>query len=201
MENSLKIEKIVVNVSQPYFLLILPIIVACFLVFQTIKEAVRWAILIVLLLIAPPISYQFIKKWYLEKKGKETFDFHTMYRGSKKEMEILIALFILPTCFASYFLKYPKIIIAVIGSLFGVIIVNFILNFFVKSSFHLAGLFSCLTSLWFLVKEYTFFLLPFIPLVAISKKRLGHHSILQMITGSLVGIFVTILVFWQIIGF
>ncbi|MDD3735230.1 MAG: hypothetical protein PHO31_02015 [Candidatus Pacebacteria bacterium] len=200
-ENNLKIEKIVVDIFQPYFLLIFPIIVACFLVFETIKEAVKWAFIIITLLIAPPISYQYLKRWYFKKQGREVFDFHTMYRDSKKEMAILVALFIIPTCLAAYFLKYPKIIVAVIGALFGVIIVNFVLNFFVKSSFHLAGLFSCITSLWFLVGKYAFFLLPLVPLIAVSKKRLGHHTVDQMVIGSLVGIFVTIFVFWQIVGF
>ena len=195
MENNLNLEKIAVNVLQPYTLLIFPIIVACFLVFQTITEAVKWAILVLVFLIAPPLGYQYLRRWYLKKQGKETSDFHTLYRDSKKDMVSLAILFIVPTLLASYLLHYPKTIFTLIITLFSLAIFNLIFNLFYKSSFHLAGLSSCLTSLWFLIGKYSFFFLPFIPLVAISKKRIGHHTNSQMLVGFLIGIFVTALVF------
>jgi len=70
MENNLKLERVVVNVLQPYTLLIFPIVVACFLVFQIIAKAIKWAILILSLLILPPVSYQYLRRWYLKKQGK-----------------------------------------------------------------------------------------------------------------------------------
>jgi len=193
--HSERVPKIVVNVLQPYTLLIFPIIVACFLVFQTIAEIIKWTILILSLLIVPPLGYQYLRRWYLEKQGKETSDFHTLYRNSKKDMVSLAILFILPTLLASHSLHYPKTIFAPIIALFSITIFNLILNLFYKSSFHLAGLSGCLTSLWFLIGKYSFFFLPLVPLLSISKKRIGHHTNSQMLVGFLIGIFVTALVF------
>ena len=117
------------------------------------------------------------------------------FRLSKKDMVILAILFILPTLLASHSLHYPKTIFAPIIALFSITIFNLILNLFYKSSFHLAGLSGCLTSLWFLIGKYSFFFLPLVPLLSISKKRIGHHTNSQMLVGFLIGIFVTALVF------
>ncbi|MCD6477509.1 MAG: hypothetical protein J7K87_00725 [Candidatus Aenigmarchaeota archaeon] len=70
------------------------------------------------------------------------------------------------------------------------------INFFWKISAHTAGVAGPVTALAYVFGWSLAFLYIFIPLVAYSRKRLGSHDFNQLLAGTLIAIFITILIYF-----
>jgi len=113
-------------------------------------------------------------------------------------MFISTLLFLIPPSLAFYFIDYPSIISAPLVSFLTWRAVNTILNLKTEVSYHLGDIALLLFSLWFLIGEYSLFGIPLIPLIAVSKKRIGHHTVPQMIVGFLTAAVITTVIFSQL---
>jgi hypothetical protein len=138
----------------------------------------------------PGLGYAF-----LVKRSKPDISFRDFFRNSKKELFISTLIFSISTLLAIYFIDYPPIVNATLVSLISWKIVNAIFNLKFRISYHLGDIALLLVSLWFIIGRYSLFGIILIPVVAISKRRAGHHTITQMIIGFLAAAFITAFVF------
>lgn len=199
-EKDSKIAKVVVNILHPDFWLFLALIIGFYFTFANWGEILKWTFFYFALMVLPPQIYMEVKRRYvLRAKGKEL---HDLFRGSKKDEAISNLLFFLPVAISFFFIAPPRWFLALFFSLIGVAVLSFIINyvFKFKSSYHLVYCGTYLTDIWFFIQNWTFFFLPLVALLSVSKNRVGHHTAAQLIVGFAVGVLVAALVFGKMVG-
>ncbi|HOK35221.1 MAG TPA: hypothetical protein PLL80_00105 [Candidatus Pacearchaeota archaeon] len=199
-EKDLKIAKVVVNTLNPDFWLFLALVIGCYFTFPTWGEILKWTFFYFVLMVVPPQIYiEAKRRYFLRQKDKEI---HDLFRGSKGDEAISSLLLFLPVAISFYFITPPRWFLALYFSLIGITILSFIINyvFKFKSSYHLVYCGTYLTSIWFFIRNWTFFFLPLAALLSVAKNKIGHHTAAQLIVGFSIGIVVTALVFTKMVG-
>ena len=183
------------NILHPWVLMV-PVVAA--IAYQAIDEPIerlKWTLLTLIPAFTPPLLYARIRTSMLstaESKPKIT---RSLVRDDPVQLLAMTAVFSIPAILILYLLDGPRDVLGIMVSLGLTMLVVALVNTVYRASFHLAMVTSLLTSLGLVFGGVALVTLPLIPLLALSRYRLGAHDPLQITVGFMIGIAASALVF------
>ncbi len=183
------------NILHPWVLLV-PVVAA--IAYQAIDEPVerlKWTLLTIVPAVTLPLLYARIRTSMLataESKPKIT---RSLVRDDPVQLLVMTGVFSIPAILILYLLDGPRDVLGIMVSLGLTMLVVVLINTAYRASFHLAMVTSLLTSLGLVFGGVALVTLPLIPLLALSRYRLGAHDPLQITVGFVIGIAASVLVF------
>jgi len=179
------------NILNPFSIGVLIILIVSFSGSDIILEAIKWSLILISINILPI----FLLLIYLVRH--HSIDgILSNTRGQRTKIYVLALIISLVSCTVLCISKAPLILLSLnIAGLSGIISFMFI-NLRWKISLHTAFITALATVLYILYGLISVITVVLIPLVAWSRIELKQHTIVQVITGALLGNIILVVVFY-----
>lgn len=188
-----RIAKITSYVLHPYVIFI-PVIILLAIRFGP-EAWVKWSIIALLPAYFAPLLYMQVRVAMATRTYGTRITQRALFREQPREMFFLVCLFSLPSSLILYSFNAPLSIIATLVGLGSTALLITFINLRYRASFHLSLFTSVVTSVVILFGLPALVAAAFIPLLGISRYQLGEHTPLQLVTGFIVGLVITAVVF------
>ena len=188
--------RLVNNVLHPWVILtIMAALIACVTTSVTL-ERVRWTLLPLAASFLPVYVYTIVKFRRLQRMEKIDTSIRDTMRERPREILISAFVFGIPPVVLLYFLGGPGEVLMLFIAITVVMICVALLNFTFRASFHLALVTASFCALWILIGTLALVSLPLIVLAGFFRWKLGAHTAGQLVAGAILGVAVTLLVFF-----
>ena len=191
-----KIPRLITNILHPWVVLVPVMALAAYQAVREPFDCIKWTLLALVPALISPLIYAKVKSTMLSRNGSPQKISRSLFRDNPVQLLIMAGLFGIPAALILYFLSAPRNLLIIILGVTTVMFVIALVNFTYRASFHLAMVTSMLTSLWFLFGNISLFAFLLLPILCYSRYRLGAHTTLQMVAGFLIGLAVSIVVFY-----
>ena len=186
-----QLANVVSNILNPFSIGVLIISIVSFSGSDIILEAIKWSLILISINILPI----FLLLIYLVRHHSVD-GILSNTRGQRTKIYVLALVLSLVSCTVLCILKAPLILLSLnIAGLSGIISFMFI-NLRWKISLHTAFITALATVLYILYGLISVITVVLIPLVAWSRIELKQHTIVQVITGALLGNIILVVVFY-----
>ncbi len=189
------IAKIISNVLHPYVVLSLVVAVIAYQQSPSLGIWAKWTMVALLSAYLIPLVYMRARVAIIVHTAGTQVNLHSFFREQPTEMVILACIFGIPSATILYFLDYPSDIIATLVGVAAAALLIALVNRVYRASFHLALFTSAVVPLVIIFGLPSLAVVPFILLLGVSRFYLGEHTPLQLTTGFLLGLIVSIAVF------
>lgn len=191
-----QIARLVSSILHPWIVLAIIIGLAAYTAASHNGEWVRWILLALLLTYLPAMAYASIRTLSLRRDEGNDNTKLSLMRERPRELLITASLFGFPALLTLYILSAPLNIIVVVMAAAATMLAVALANLKYRASFHIALLTSAIFSLWALVGVVAIATISLIPLLGLSRYRLGEHNAGQLVIGFALGFVVTMTVFY-----
>jgi hypothetical protein len=188
--------KIANNMLHPYVILAIVLSIIIYMMIPKILARVEWTLLPLVVAFTPVYVYTLVEFRRLQRVDRINTGMRDTFR--ERPWELLIAAFIfgIPPILLIHFLSGPDEILALFVAYTASMSCLALLNFVYRASFHLALVTTSLCALWILTGAFSLVTLPLIFLAGFLRRRLGVHTVGQLLIGTILGVVVTLLVFY-----
>ena len=189
------IAKITSDILHPYVVLSL---VVAIIAYQQSPSLWVWAKRTMVALFSAyliPLMYMRARAAVIVRTTGAQVNLRSFFREQPTEMAILACIFGMPSAAILYFLDYPSNIIATLVGVAMAGLLVALVNRVYRASFHLAVFTSAVVPLVIIFGLPSLAVVPFILLLGAARYYLGEHTPLQLTTGFLLGLMVSIAVF------
>jgi len=189
------IAKIISNVLHPYVVLSL---VVAIIAYQQNPSLWVWAKCTAVALCSAyliPLIYMRARVAIIVRTTEAQVNLRSFFREQPTEMAILACIFGIPSATILYFLDYPPDIMATLLGVAAAALLIALVNRVYRASFHLALFTSAVVPLVIIFGLPSLVVVPFVLLLGTSRYYLGEHTPLQLTTGFLLGLIVSVAVF------
>ncbi|MFC1907984.1 phosphatidic acid phosphatase [Chloroflexota bacterium] len=186
-----RIANLISNVTNPFLMSLVLILLLSFKLTSNIPDAVRWSLISIAVSILPV----FLIIVYLVRSGRLDTIF-TNVRGQRTKIYLLASACIGIGCVILCYLGAPSMLVATFVAGFSGLIVFMCINLFWKISLHTAFITASVIALIILYGPIVTVTAVLIPLVGWAKIELKHHSLTQTATGALIAALVIIVVLY-----
>ena len=193
---SLRRARLVSNVFHPWAVLVPVLALAAYQSVGRTPEFVKWALLAYIPAIGFPSLYAMMRTWMWSQGGNRQKISRSLFRDKPRELFITTAVFGIPAALLLHYLGGPRNLFIIILGVTAVMLVVALVNLKYRASFHLAMVTSMLTALWFLFSTVSLVSLLLLPILGLSRYRLGEHTPAQVVVGFLIGLVVGGAVFY-----
>ena len=189
------IAKIISNILHPYVVLSLVVAIIAYQQSPSLWVWAKWTMVALFSAYLIPLIYMRARVAVIVRATGAQVNLRSFFREQPTEMAILACIFGIPSATILYFLGYPSNIIATLVGVAAVALLIALVNRVYRASFHLALFTSAVVPLIIIFGLPSLVVVPFILLLGASRYYLGEHTPLQLTTGFLLGLIVTITVF------
>jgi len=189
------IAKTISNILHPYVVLSLVVAVIAYQQSPSLAIWAKWVMVALLSAYLFPLIYMRARVAIMVHTTGAQVSLRSFFREQPTEMVILACIFGIPSATILYFLGYPSNIIATLVGVAAVALLIALVNRVYRASFHLALFTSAVVPLIIIFGLPSLVVIPFIVLLGTSRYYLGEHTPLQLTTGFLLGLMVSIAVF------
>jgi len=189
------IAKVISNVLHPYVVLSLVVAIVAYQQSPGLGIWAKWTMVALLSAYLVPLIYMRARVAIVVRTTGAQVSLRSFFREQPNEMLILACLFGIPSATILYFLGYPSDILATLGGVAGAALLIALVNRVYRASFHMALFTSAVVPLAIIFGLPSLGVIPFIVLLGASRFYLGEHTPLQLATGFLLGLMVSIAVF------
>lgn len=189
------IAKIISNILHPYVVLSLVVAIIAYQQSPSLGIWAKWTIVALLSAYLFPLIYMQARVAVIVRTTGAQVKLRSFFREQPTEMAILACIFGIPSATILYFLGYPSNIIATLVGVAAAALLIALVNRVYRASFHLALFTSAVVPLIIIFGLPSLVVIPFILLLGASRFYLGEHTPLQLTTGFLLGLIVSIAVF------
>lgn len=189
------IARIISNILHPY--VVLSLVVAAIAYQESSGSGVwlKWTMVTLVSTYAFPLVYMRAKVYVVARTTGSQVNLRSFFREKPNEMALLACIFGVPSATILYFLDYPPSLIATLVGLAATALLIALVNRIYRASFHLASFASIAVPVTIFFGVPSLVVIPFILMLGASGYYLGEHTPLQLTTGFLLGLMVTIAVF------
>ena len=191
-----QLAKLASTVLHPYVVFSLAVALVSYEGGPSISAWAKWTAVALLSAYLLPVSYMQIKMALAARTSASQITMRSFFREKPNEMLLLACLFGIPSALMLYLLGAPHAITATVVAVAITSVLIALVNRVYRASFHLSLFTSMVTPVAII------FGLPaliaatlLISLLGVSRYQLGEHSALQLVTGLLIGLVVTAVVF------
>lgn len=195
VKNLRDIAKIISNMLHPYLVLSLVVAVIAYQQSPGLGIWAKWTMVALLSAYLFPLIYMRARAAVIVRTTGTQVSLRSFFREQPNEMVVLACIFGIPSASILYFLSYPSSIIAALVGVAATAFLIALVNRVYRASFHLALFTSAVIPLTIIFGLPSLVVAPFILLLGVSRYYLGEHTPLQLTTGFLLGLMVTIAVF------
>lgn len=188
--------KLVNNVLHPWIVLAIVVAIITYITSPETLGWVGWTFSILASAFVPVYVYTLVKFRRLQRAEKISTGIRDTFRNRPWELLISAFVFGIPPILLILFLDRPDEILVLFVVTTAVMFFIALLNFVYRASFHLALLTTSIFSLWLLTDVLSLATLPLIFIAGFLRYRLGAHTVGQLCTGVILGVVVTLLVFY-----
>jgi len=187
------IARVVSMVLHPY---VVPALVVLMLAISfSPDDWIKWAIIALLPAYLLPLLYIQARVTLVARTTGSQVTHRSLFRKRPEEVIFLACLFGLPSILILYSLNAPRSIMATLIGLGATALLMTIINVRYRASFHLSLFTSVVTSAVILFGPPALVAAVLIPILGISRYQLREHTPLQLLTGFLIGLIVTAVIF------
>lgn len=187
-----KIANITSIVLNPYFVCLSILIIISVESTTNIGASIKWSLVLIALTILPV----FIFTLYLVRNSRLD-DISASVRRQRTRIYALAGISAGVSCIILFTLKAPLMLLSLSVAGFAGTVVFMCINLWRKISLHTACIAALVTILFILYGSISAASIILIPLVAWSRIELGHHSLMQIIMGALLGTSILLAVFYS----
>jgi hypothetical protein len=188
--------KLAINILHPYAILGIVLASINYMVVPTILERVEWTLLPLVVAFTPVHVYSLVEFRRMQKVDKVKTGMRDTFSERPKELLISAFIYGIPPILLIYFLSGPSEILALFTAYAATNICVALLNFRYRASFHLALVTTSLCTLWVLIGVFSLVTLPLIFVLGFFRQKLGVHTVGQLLIGTVLGVAVTLMVFY-----
>jgi membrane-associated phospholipid phosphatase len=190
--------RLVSNLVHPYVVLVPVLALAAFLEVREPFEIFKWTALSYVSALLFPTLHIKILGVIVSRRGEPEKVSREFVRDRPLQLFVMAVLFGMPPALILYFLGGPRDMLIIILGITLVMVVLSLVNLAHRASFHLAMITAMLSALLFMVGPLSLTTLPLLPVLGLSRYRLGMHTPPQLVSGFFIGLAVSAGVF---IGF
>ena len=187
--------QIISNVLHPYVVLSLVVAIIAYQQSPSLLILAKWVMIALLSAYLFPLIYMRARIAIIVHTTGAQVSLRSFFREQPAEMAILACIFGIPSATILYFLGCPSDIIATLVGVAAAALLIALVNKVYRASFHLALFTSAVVPLTIIFGLPSLVVIPFILLLGVSRFYLGEHTPLQLTTGFLLGLMVSIAVF------
>ena len=191
-----QIARLVSSILHPWIVLAIIMGLAAYTAASHNGEWIKWTILALLLSYLPAAIYAGIRTLSLRRTEDNDNAKLSLLRERPRELLITASLFGFPAVLTLYILSAPLNIIVVVMAAAATMLAVALVNLKYRASFHIALLTSAIFSLWALVGVVAIATISLVPLLGLSRYRLGEHNAGQLVIGFALGFVITMTVFY-----
>ena len=191
IETRKRIAELVSDILNPFLVSLVIILLLSFTSTSTILDALKWALISILLSILPV----FLAIVYLVRKGRLDAVF-TNVRGQRTKIYLLAALCAVVGCVILFYFGAPPILLATFVAGLSAVLIFLCINLLWKVSLHTAFIAASVTVLVILYGWIAAVTIILVPLMSWAKIEAGHHSLAQVATGALLAASIVAVVFY-----
>lgn len=186
-----RIANLTSSIFSPFLIGLVLIVLVSFEATTSVFGVIKWSLILIALTILPI----FIFTVYLVRNYRLD-DIAASVRKQRTKIYALAAILASTSCIILFALKAPLMLLSLsIAGLAG-IVVFMCINLRWKISLHTAFITALMTILFILYGSISAAAIVLIPLVAWSRIELIHHSLMQTVTGALLGNLILLAVFY-----
>ena len=163
---------------------------------STLIEWGKWTLVTVLLAYILPVLYVRVRADFLRLDGQSQISLRSIFRERPEEIALLACLFGIPGLLVLHYLNGPDTLLALLMATAGAMFVAALINFVNRVSLHMALVTAMLSSVWLVFGPVSLVTLPLIILVGLARYFLKEHTPDQITSGFVLGVVVTMVVFW-----
>jgi len=189
-DEALRRAKLVSNIFHPWCVLVPVLALVAYQSVGGSPEWIKWTLLAYVPAIVFPLVYAEIRAWMWSGGGNRQKISRSLFRDKPRELFITTGLFGIPVVLILHYLNAPKNLLVIILGVTAVMLVIALVNLKYRASFHLAMVTSMLFSLWFLFGAVSLVSFLLIPVLGLSRYKLGEHTPAQIVTGFFIGLVV-----------
>ena len=189
------IARIISNILHPYVVLSLAVAIIAYQQSPSLGIWAKWTMVALLSAYLFPLIYIRVRTAVIVCTTGPQVSLRSFFREQPTEMAILACVFGIPSATILYFLDYPPDIMATLLGVAAAALLIALVNRVYRASFHLALFTSAVVPLTIIFGFPSLVVIPFILLLGASRFYLGEHTPLQLTTGFLLGLIVSIAVF------
>jgi len=191
-----QLARLVSSLLHPWLVLAIIIGLTAYTAASHNGEWVKWTLLALLLAYLPSMAYAGIRTALLRRAEGNGNAKLSLLRDRPKELLVTALLFGFPAVPILYILGAPQNILIVVSTAAATMLIVALVNLKFRASFHLALLTCALFSLWILAGAVSLVTILLVPLLGLSRYRLGEHTANQLVIGFALGLAVTPAVFY-----
>ena len=195
-DETLRRAKLVSNIFHPWVVLVPVLGLAANQSVGKPPEYIKWTLIAFLPATLSPLIYAKIRATVLSRRGNQRKISRSLVRNNPEQLFIMTALFGVPSALMLYYLDAPRNLLIIILGVTAVMFVVTLVNLRYRASFHLSMVTSMLAALWFLFGAVSLVSFLLIPILGLSRYRLGEHTLTQTAAGFLIGLVVGGAVFY-----
>jgi len=189
------VAKLISSILHPYVFFSLVVVVIAYHESPSLGIWVKLTAVALLSAYLFPLLYMRARAYVVTRTTGSQVSLRSFFREQPNEMALLACIFGIPGATILHFLDYPSSIIATLVGVAATALLIALVNRVYRASFHLALFTSAVIPLTIIFGLPALVVVPFILLLGVSRYRLGEHNPLQLTTGFLLGLMVTIAVF------
>ncbi|HEY31972.1 MAG TPA: hypothetical protein G4O10_02560 [Dehalococcoidia bacterium] len=196
LSRSINVAKAISRVTNPCFLSVVVLVLIAYTNSTEIWSTVSHVAVIALGLVLLPISYVLIRMARRGSRAERLGDLVDFLKEHPKDVGALGIVFGLPCTVLLVFLDAPSFLIATLTSLLICSLLIALVRELYKVSYHLAGI-TCLIIMVAVIWEPLLAATAVsIPMIVWARYLLREHTLGQMVTGSVLGVIVTVIVLY-----
>ncbi|MCK4792250.1 MAG: hypothetical protein KAV87_51445 [Desulfobacteraceae bacterium] len=186
-----RIANLTSNIFSPFSTGLVLIVLVSFEATESVLGVIKWSLILIGLTILPI----FIFTVYLVRNNRLD-DISAGIRKQRITIYALTGILASVSCIVLFALKAPLMLLSLSIAGFAGTVAFMCINFWWKISLHVAFITALVITLFILYESVSAASIVLIPLVAWSRIELGHHSLMQMIAGALLGTLILLVVFY-----
>jgi len=187
--------RIISNILHPYVVLSLVVAVIAYQQSPSLGIWAKWTMVALLSAYLFPLIYMRARVAVVVRTTGTKVSLRSFFREQPTEMAVLACIFGIPSATILHLLGYPSSIVATLVGVAATALLIALVNRVYRVSFHLALFTSAVIPLTIIFELPSLVVVPFILLLGASRYYLGEHTPLQLTTGFLLGLMVTVAVF------
>ncbi|MDO8473860.1 MAG: hypothetical protein Q7T05_08635 [Dehalococcoidia bacterium] len=187
---TVKWARLMSNIFHPWIVLVPVLGLAAYQALGEPLDSLRWTVIAFLPALVVPFIYGKIRVMVLSRGGERRRVSRSLVRNDPRQLLIMTGLFGIPAALTLHFLDGPRNLLVIILGVAAVMLAIAMINLTFRASFHLSMVTSMLTALWFLFGAVSLVSFMLIPVLGVSRYRLGEHTPIQMVVGIIVGLVV-----------
>lgn len=188
---ALKSAQIISNIFHPWAILVPVTALAAYRFCKEPFECVKWTLIAIIPAFVFPLIYAQIRAVTLSRHGQRQRISRSLVRNDPAQLLIMAFLFGVPPALIIAHLHGPRNLLVIMLGVSTVMFLISLVNLKYRASFHISMNTAMLTALCFMYGPACLLFFSLLPIIGLSRYRLGEHTPGQMIAGFAIGLIVS----------